>query len=160
MKLWAWTTASNLLGEAEDPGVQPSSRLCGVTPVSLTYRSAPRGTPGRVDGTWRRCGVATATQSFPLWHLISLEASSLIKCGEQASIQLRNRLQPLHQDDDMSDPDQYDPTKFGISTLPLNHEPYGAILPERLAGANKGKLAVVTGAGRGMLSPCPHLDQS
>jgi len=50
----------------------------------------------------------------------------------------------------MADPDQYDPTKFGISTLPLNHEPYGVILPERLAGANKGKLAVVTGAGRGI----------
>jgi hypothetical protein len=50
---------------------------------------------------------------------------------------------------DMADPAQYDPTKFGISTLPLQHEPYGVILPERLAGANKGKVAVVTGAGRG-----------
>ncbi|KAJ9609564.1 hypothetical protein H2200_005891 [Cladophialophora chaetospira] len=50
----------------------------------------------------------------------------------------------------MADPEQYNPTKFGISTLPLNHEPYGPILPERLAGANKGKLAVVTGAGRGI----------
>lgn len=42
-----------------------------------------------------------------------------------------------------------DPKEFGISTLPLQHEPYGPILPERLVGANKGKVAVVTGAGRG-----------
>ncbi|KAF4553578.1 Short chain dehydrogenase-like protein 59 [Elsinoe fawcettii] len=39
---------------------------------------------------------------------------------------------------------------FGISTIPFNHEPYGPILPENLAGANKGKNAVVTGAGRGI----------
>ncbi|KAG8631687.1 hypothetical protein KVT40_000827 [Elsinoe batatas] len=39
---------------------------------------------------------------------------------------------------------------FGISTIPFNHEPYGPILPEKLAGANKGKNAVVTGAGRGI----------
>ncbi|KAK5065124.1 hypothetical protein LTR84_000960 [Exophiala bonariae] len=43
-----------------------------------------------------------------------------------------------------------DPKDFGISTLPLQHEPYGPILPERLAGANRGKVAVVTGAGRGI----------
>ena len=52
----------------------------------------------------------------------------------------------------MSDPAQYDPSRFGISTLPLQHEPYGAILPARLVGANKGKIAVVTGAGRGMMN--------
>lgn len=46
-----------------------------------------------------------------------------------------------------------DPKDFGISTLPLQHEPYGPILPERLVGANKGKVAVVTGAGRGKLTP-------
>lgn len=49
-----------------------------------------------------------------------------------------------------------DPKDFGISTLPLQHEPYGPILPERLAGANKGKVAVVTGAGRGNLSQPPN----
>ncbi|TKX22427.1 short-chain dehydrogenase-like protein 7 [Elsinoe australis] len=43
-----------------------------------------------------------------------------------------------------------DPNAFGISTIPLQHEPYGPILPENLAGANEGKLAVVTGAGRGI----------
>ncbi|ETI22662.1 hypothetical protein G647_06738 [Cladophialophora carrionii CBS 160.54] len=50
----------------------------------------------------------------------------------------------------MADPEQYNPARFGISTLPLNHEPYGPILPERLIGANTGKVAVVTGAGRGI----------
>jgi len=43
-----------------------------------------------------------------------------------------------------------DPVRFGISTIPLNHEPYGPIKPENLVGANKGKVAVVTGAARGI----------
>ncbi|KIW16024.1 hypothetical protein PV08_06075 [Exophiala spinifera] len=43
-----------------------------------------------------------------------------------------------------------DASKFGISSIPLNHEPYGPIRPEALKGANKGKVAVVTGAGRGI----------
>ncbi|KAF2227546.1 3-oxoacyl-reductase [Elsinoe ampelina] len=43
-----------------------------------------------------------------------------------------------------------DPKDFGVSTIPLKHEPYGPILPERLAGVNKGKVAVVTGAHRGI----------
>ncbi|PNS18182.1 Diacetyl reductase [Sphaceloma murrayae] len=43
-----------------------------------------------------------------------------------------------------------DPSEFGISTLPLQHVPYGPILPENLAGKNRGKVAVVTGAGRGI----------
>lgn len=42
-----------------------------------------------------------------------------------------------------------DPVKFGVSTIPLNHAPYGTIKPENLVGANKGKVAVVTGAARG-----------
>lgn len=43
-----------------------------------------------------------------------------------------------------------DPKDFGISTLPLNHVPYGPILTEALVGANAGKVAVVTGAARGI----------
>jgi NAD(P)-dependent dehydrogenase (short-subunit alcohol dehydrogenase family) len=43
-----------------------------------------------------------------------------------------------------------DPAEFGISTLPLQHSPYPAISAETLSGANKGKVAVVTGAGRGI----------
>jgi NAD(P)-dependent dehydrogenase (short-subunit alcohol dehydrogenase family) len=43
-----------------------------------------------------------------------------------------------------------DPAEFGISTLSLRHEPYGAILPEALEGANTGKVAIITGAGRGI----------
>ncbi|KAF4554474.1 Short chain dehydrogenase-like protein 2 [Elsinoe fawcettii] len=43
-----------------------------------------------------------------------------------------------------------DPKDFGISTIPLKHEPYGPILPERLAGLNRGRVAVVTGASRGI----------
>ncbi|KUJ08824.1 short chain dehydrogenase/reductase-like protein SDR [Mollisia scopiformis] len=43
-----------------------------------------------------------------------------------------------------------DPAEFGISTLPLQHEPYAAISSETLAGTNVGKVAVVTGAGRGI----------
>lgn len=42
-----------------------------------------------------------------------------------------------------------DPSKFKLSTLPLNHTVYGAISRERLMGANANKLAVITGAGRG-----------
>jgi hypothetical protein len=42
-----------------------------------------------------------------------------------------------------------DPAEFGISTLPLHHSPYPAISPDTLAKSNKGKLAVVTGAGGG-----------
>jgi hypothetical protein len=51
----------------------------------------------------------------------------------------------------MTEAADFDPARFGISTLPLQHEPYGPILPTRLVGANKGKIAVVTGAGRGMV---------
>ncbi|KIV80342.1 hypothetical protein PV11_07848 [Exophiala sideris] len=43
-----------------------------------------------------------------------------------------------------------DPKKFGISSVPLKHAPYGPIVPEKLKGANKGKVAVVTGAARGI----------
>ncbi|KAK5443253.1 hypothetical protein LTS15_010788 [Exophiala xenobiotica] len=50
----------------------------------------------------------------------------------------------------MTEAADFDPARFGISTLPLQHEPYGPILPARLVGANKGKIAVVTGAGRGI----------
>ncbi|KAK4942808.1 hypothetical protein LTR10_017568 [Elasticomyces elasticus] len=43
-----------------------------------------------------------------------------------------------------------DPKQFGVSTLPYRHEPSGPIADELLVGSNKGKLAVVTGAGRGI----------
>ncbi|KAK5270911.1 hypothetical protein LTR96_004189 [Exophiala xenobiotica] len=43
-----------------------------------------------------------------------------------------------------------DPVKYGVSSVPLNHEPYGPIKPEVLKGANKDKVAVVTGAARGI----------
>ncbi|KAI1628601.1 3-oxoacyl-reductase [Exophiala viscosa] len=43
-----------------------------------------------------------------------------------------------------------DPAKYGISSVPLKHAPYGPIVPEKLKGANKGKVAVVTGAARGI----------
>ncbi|KAF2471623.1 NAD(P)-binding protein [Lindgomyces ingoldianus] len=43
-----------------------------------------------------------------------------------------------------------DPGEFGYSTLPLQHDPYPAISPDTLKGANGGKVAVVTGAGRGI----------
>lgn len=43
-----------------------------------------------------------------------------------------------------------DPAEFGISTLPLQHAPYPAITPETLKGTNTGKVAVVSGAGRGI----------
>jgi len=44
-----------------------------------------------------------------------------------------------------------DPAEFGISSLPLQHTPYKAISPETIAKANKGKVAVVTGAAGGIL---------
>lgn len=43
-----------------------------------------------------------------------------------------------------------DPSKFPVSTTPLNHAPYGPITTEYTAGINKGKVAVVTGAARGI----------
>ncbi|XP_014560885.1 hypothetical protein COCVIDRAFT_88501 [Bipolaris victoriae FI3] len=43
-----------------------------------------------------------------------------------------------------------DPAEFGISTLPLQHVPYGPILPETLQGSNSGKIALITGAGQGI----------
>lgn len=43
-----------------------------------------------------------------------------------------------------------DPTEFGESTVPLLHAPYPAISSETLAGANARKVAVVTGAQRGI----------
>ena len=43
-----------------------------------------------------------------------------------------------------------DPAQFGISTLPMQHAPYGPILPESLEGSNKGKVALITGAGQGI----------
>ncbi|KAF1937544.1 NAD(P)-binding protein [Clathrospora elynae] len=43
-----------------------------------------------------------------------------------------------------------DPAQFGISTLPLQHVPYGPILPENLSGTNSGKVALITGAGQGI----------
>ncbi|KAL6706120.1 hypothetical protein ACN47E_006036 [Coniothyrium glycines] len=43
-----------------------------------------------------------------------------------------------------------DPAQFGISTLELQHAPYGVITPEALGSKNAGKVAVITGAGRGI----------
>ena len=43
-----------------------------------------------------------------------------------------------------------DPSKFPVSRIPLHHAPYGPITSEKLHGANRGKVAVVTGAGRGI----------
>jgi len=43
-----------------------------------------------------------------------------------------------------------DPSEFGVSTLPLQHAPYGSITEEALRGKNTGKIAVVTGAARGI----------
>jgi NAD(P)-dependent dehydrogenase (short-subunit alcohol dehydrogenase family) len=43
-----------------------------------------------------------------------------------------------------------DPAQFGYSTLPMNHAPYGPILPDALKGSNTGKVGVITGAGRGI----------
>ncbi|CAE7194002.1 hypothetical protein CFE70_007312 [Pyrenophora teres f. teres 0-1] len=43
-----------------------------------------------------------------------------------------------------------DPAQFGISTLPMQHVPYGPILPEALKNSNSGKVAVITGAGQGI----------
>jgi NAD(P)-dependent dehydrogenase (short-subunit alcohol dehydrogenase family) len=44
-----------------------------------------------------------------------------------------------------------DPSKFKLSTLSLNHTVYPAISREALQNANANKLAVVTGAGRGIM---------
>ncbi|KAL2828861.1 hypothetical protein BJY01DRAFT_255208 [Aspergillus pseudoustus] len=43
-----------------------------------------------------------------------------------------------------------DPSQYLSSTVPLHHEPYGPIRSEILRGANSGKVAVVTGAARGI----------
>jgi NAD(P)-dependent dehydrogenase (short-subunit alcohol dehydrogenase family) len=43
-----------------------------------------------------------------------------------------------------------DPAQFGYSTIPLNHAPYGPIVPSALEGSNAGKVALVTGAGQGI----------
>ncbi|KAF1835115.1 NAD(P)-binding protein [Decorospora gaudefroyi] len=43
-----------------------------------------------------------------------------------------------------------DPAQFGYSTLPMQHAPYGPILPKSLEGSNSGKVAVITGAGQGI----------
>lgn len=43
-----------------------------------------------------------------------------------------------------------DPHEFGHSTLPLQHEPYDLISTSTLAGTNAGKVAVITGAARGI----------
>jgi len=43
-----------------------------------------------------------------------------------------------------------DPAQFGYSTIPLNHAPYGPIVPSALERSNAGKVAVITGAGQGI----------
>ncbi|KAH6875264.1 hypothetical protein BKA58DRAFT_334458 [Alternaria rosae] len=43
-----------------------------------------------------------------------------------------------------------DPAQFGYSTIPLNHAPYGPIVPSALEGSNAGKVALITGAGQGI----------
>ena len=43
-----------------------------------------------------------------------------------------------------------DPHEFGHSTLPLQHQPYDLISTSTLAEANKGKVAIITGAARGI----------
>ncbi|KAK4939069.1 hypothetical protein LTR10_020554 [Elasticomyces elasticus] len=40
--------------------------------------------------------------------------------------------------------------QFGISAVPLHNSPYGPLLPEHLAGSNKGKVAIVKGAAQGI----------
>ena len=48
---------------------------------------------------------------------------------------------------------EMDPSQFPISTIPLNHSPYGPLKAEQIAGINKGKVAVVTGGGNGERPP-------
>lgn len=43
-----------------------------------------------------------------------------------------------------------DPAQFGLSTTPLEHAPYDAILPDTLKGTNSNKVAIVTGAAQGI----------
>ncbi|EXJ66672.1 uncharacterized protein A1O5_10343 [Cladophialophora psammophila CBS 110553] len=43
-----------------------------------------------------------------------------------------------------------DPSEFAISAVPLQHTPYGPLVPEKIVGKNKGKVAVVTGAAQGI----------
>lgn len=43
-----------------------------------------------------------------------------------------------------------DPAQFGLSTIPLEHAPYGVISPDALKGANSNKVAIVTGAAQGI----------
>jgi len=43
-----------------------------------------------------------------------------------------------------------DPSLFPVSDPALNHAPYGPILPSALKGTLKGKIALVTGAARGI----------
>lgn len=43
-----------------------------------------------------------------------------------------------------------DPAQFGYSTLPMQHVPYDTISAKALDGANSGKVALITGAGRGI----------
>lgn len=43
-----------------------------------------------------------------------------------------------------------DPNDFGISTLPLQHAPYGPISPSALKGKNTSKVVVITGAAQGI----------
>ncbi|KAH0830901.1 hypothetical protein AYO21_11547 [Fonsecaea monophora] len=43
-----------------------------------------------------------------------------------------------------------DPSKYGVSSIPLNHAPYGPITDDKLKGLNQGKVALVTGGARGI----------
>ena len=43
-----------------------------------------------------------------------------------------------------------DPHEFGHSTLPLQHKPYNLISTSTLDGSNSGKVAIITGAARGI----------
>jgi NAD(P)-dependent dehydrogenase (short-subunit alcohol dehydrogenase family) len=43
-----------------------------------------------------------------------------------------------------------DPLEFGLSTIPLQHEPYPLIARSSLTNSNAGKVALITGAQRGI----------
>ncbi|KAF4635682.1 hypothetical protein G7Y89_g2413 [Cudoniella acicularis] len=93
--------------------------------------------------------ITRSLSSYALDSLVAIEVRNFITREFEANLQVLELLSRIW----FLNIETMDPAEFGISTLPLQHEPYVAISSETLANTNVGKIAVVTGAAGGNVTP-------
>lgn len=120
------------------PSPPPSLHKMGMWGRQVAIQGGVRGTAARRQYISARLSLQLHISDRPR-HFCSNEA--------EKHTDTQNRQNKSHSP---TLKETMDPLEFGISTLPLQHAPYPAIARETLAGANAGKVALVTGAQRGI----------